>query len=152
MAAQASRTSPPSIPAEVLSDRRHALDRPALLTFEDEAWLDVSRALSPPHSFEEAVFHVTTVLTGEEPQRMRLALVDSQRESITGDYRNVSERWLEVPPGLARARLSIESFVELRGSLDLREVEGLHFGGRAKGCRVEVRIDVERGDSHDRIL
>jgi SAM-dependent methyltransferase len=140
----------PSIPIDALSGA--GLDGPALLRFEGQTWTDVSSELEPPLSLEDSVLHLTTVLTADETQRLRLALVDGHRESFSGEYRNVSERWFEVPKGLSRIRAEIGTFVELRGSLDLAGVRGVFFGGQAESCSVQVRIDVERNGVETRIL
>jgi SAM-dependent methyltransferase len=139
------------IPLDVLTSEA-GLDHPAVLRFDEEAWHDATHELGTPASLRDATLHITTILAGTGPQRFRVAIVNPERESLFGDFRHVCEQWFDVPEGLAQITADVNTLSPLRGSLDIDAVSAIFFGGTAKDCVVQVRVDIERGGTRTRLL
>jgi hypothetical protein len=139
------------IPLDVLTSEA-GLDHPAVLRFDEEAWHDATHELGTPASLRDAKLHITTILAGTGPQRLRVAIVNPERESLFGDFRHVCEQWFDVPEGLAQITADVNTLSSLRGSLDIDAVSAIFFGGTAKDCVVQVRVDIERGGTRTRLL
>jgi SAM-dependent methyltransferase len=145
------QTTYSEIPLDALSTKI-PLEEPSILEFTHETWRDLTSELTPPLSLERAKFHVITTLFGHGPRRFRLAVVNSEREAITGDYRNVSEKWIDVPEGIAQVQTNMSELDSLRGSVDPSAVSAVLFGGSAEGCIVHVRVDVDLDGVRTRLL
>jgi hypothetical protein len=139
------------IPLDVLTTDA-GLDDPAFLRFDEATWQDASREFVVPVALRDATLRITTMLSGTGPQRLRLALVNAERESLFGDFRHVAEQWFEVPRGLAHVTTNVADLVPLRGSVDVDNVATVFFGGTADDCVLQVRIDAEYGDTVVRLL
>jgi SAM-dependent methyltransferase len=139
------------IPLDVLTTEA-GLDDPAVLRFDVEAWRDAAHEFETPVSLRDAKFHITTMLLGTGPQRLRMAITNPERESLFGDFRHVCEQWFEIPEGLAQVTADVQTLLPLRGSPDVDAISAIFFGGTAKDCIVQVRIDIERSGTRTRLL